>query len=86
VKASAIAQGLIMWTLLEDAQLWFDLEGAKGEGVDMGADFGVMGEDCEAMVVISESFKVRKAKGFGRRRTGAFRFKTTLLHPILSEM
>jgi hypothetical protein len=33
-----------MRTLLEDAQLWFDLEGAEGEGVDKGANFGVVGE------------------------------------------
>ena len=31
-----------------------DLEGALGVGVSMASDFGVLGEDCEAMVVISE--------------------------------
>jgi hypothetical protein len=39
--------------------------------VDKGADFGVMVEDCKAMVVISESFEVRKAEGFGRKRRGS---------------
>ena len=31
-----------------------DLEGALGVGVSMASDFGVLGEDCKAMVVISE--------------------------------
>ena len=30
------------------------MEGALGVGVYMVSDFGVLGEDCEAMVVISE--------------------------------
>jgi hypothetical protein len=46
------------------------LEGAEGEGVVKGADFGVVGEDCEAMAVISESFEVRKAEGFVRKMKG----------------
>jgi hypothetical protein len=53
-----------MRMLLEDAWLWFDLEVAEGEGVVKGANFSVVGEDCEAMVVISESFEVRKAENF----------------------
>jgi hypothetical protein len=64
VKALAITQGSTMRTLLEDARLWFDLQDAKEEGVVKGANFGVVGEDCKAMVVISESFKVRKAGNF----------------------
>jgi hypothetical protein len=62
VKALAITQGSTMWTLLEEARLWFDL--------DKGANFGVLGEDCEAIVVISESFEVRKADRFGRKKKG----------------
>ena len=35
-------------------RVWLDLEDALGVGVSMASDFGVLGEDCEAMVVISE--------------------------------
>jgi hypothetical protein len=70
VKALAIAQSLTIQTLLEDARLWFDLEGVEGEGVDKGADFDVVREDSEAMVVILESFEVRNADGLGRRKKG----------------
>ena len=41
-------------TLLDEALVWFDLEGALGVGVSMASDLGVLGEVCEAMVVISE--------------------------------
>jgi hypothetical protein len=59
------------------------LEGAEGEGVDKGANFGVVGEDCEAMVVISESFEVRKADGFGRKNKGEpFNLKRCSLFPF----
>jgi hypothetical protein len=37
-------------TLLEDAWLWLDFEGAEGEVLAMVNDFGVMGVDCPAMV------------------------------------
>ena len=30
------------------------MEGALGVGVSIASDLGVLGEDCEAMVVISE--------------------------------
>jgi hypothetical protein len=46
------------------------LEGVEGEGVDKGADFDVVREDSEAMVVILESFEVRNADGLGRRKKG----------------
>ena len=50
----AISTGSRILTLLNDARVWLDLEGALGVGVSMVSDFGVFGEDCEAMVVISE--------------------------------
>ena len=40
--------------LLDEARVWLDLEGALGVGVSMASDLGVLGEDCEAMVVILE--------------------------------
>ena len=41
-------------TLLDEARVWLDLEGALGVGVSMASDLGVLGKDCEAMVVILE--------------------------------
>ena len=38
------------------------MEGALAVGVSMASDLGVLGEDCEAMVVISE-----KGMKFGMR-------------------
>ena len=36
------------------------MEGALGVGVSMASDFDVLGEDCEAMVVVLErSMKLR---------------------------
>ena len=51
---AAISIGSRILTLLDDARVWLYLEGALGVGVSMASDFGVLGEDCEAMVVISE--------------------------------
>ena len=48
--------------LLDEALVWFDLEGALGVGVSMASDLGDLGEVCEAMVVISE-----KGTKFGMR-------------------
>ena len=49
---AAISTGSRILTLLDDARVWLDLEGALGVGVSMASDFVVLGEDCEAMVVI----------------------------------
>jgi hypothetical protein len=51
---AAISTGSRILTLQDDARVWLDLEGALGVGVFMASDFDVVGEDCEAMVVISE--------------------------------
>ena len=48
-----ISTGSKIWTLLDEALVWFDLEGALGVGVSMASDLGVLGEVCEAMMVIS---------------------------------
>jgi hypothetical protein len=62
------------------------LDGAEGEVEDLGADFGVVVEDYEAMVVISENVGVRRDERLWKEEGGAFCFKMTLLLPILSEM
>ena len=49
-----ISTGSKIRMLLDEALVWFDLEGALGVGVSMASDLGVLGEVCEAMVVISE--------------------------------
>ena len=49
----AISTGSRILMLFDDALVWFDLEGALGVGVSMASDLGVLGEVCEAMVVIS---------------------------------
>ena len=50
----AISTGSKILTLLDDAWVWLDMEGALGVGVSMASDFDVLGEDCEAMAVISD--------------------------------
>ena len=50
---AAISTGSKILTLLDEALVWFDLEGALGVGVSMASDLGVLGEVCEAMVLIS---------------------------------
>ena len=57
-----ISTGSKILTLHDEALVWLDLEGALGVGVSMASDFGVLGEVCEAMVVISE-----KGTKFGMR-------------------
>ena len=62
----AISTGSRIQTLLDDALVWLDLEGALGVGVSMASDLGVLGEDCEAIVVISEKgMKLRMRSGEG---------------------
>ena len=51
---AAISTGSKIRTLLDEALVWFDLEGALGVGVSMASDLGVLGEVCEAKMVISE--------------------------------
>ena len=51
---AAISTGSKIRTLLDEALVWFDLEGALGVGVSMASDLGVLGEVCEAMMVILE--------------------------------
>ena len=51
--------------LLDEARVWFDLDGALGVGVSISFDFGVLGEDCKAMVVILE-----KGMEFGMKSSG----------------
>ena len=43
----------MIWTLLDEVQLWLDFEGALGVVLIMALDLGVFGEDCVAMIVIS---------------------------------
>ena len=51
--------------LLDEALVWFDLGGALGVSVSMASDLGVLGEVCEAMVVILE-----KGMEFGMKSGG----------------
>ena len=85
----AISSGSRILTLLDDARVWLDLEGALGVGVSMALDFGVLGEDCEAMVVISEKgMKLRRRSGARLRNEEeerAFRFKSTHRAPNTQE-
>jgi hypothetical protein len=62
VKASAITKGSMIRTLLEDARLCLDLDGAEGEVEDMATDFGVIGVDCEAMAEILGNLKLGSGK------------------------
>ena len=80
-KKAAISTGSRILTLLDEARVWLDLEGALGVGVSIASGLGVLGEDGEAMVVISEK-GVKLGTRFGERvRTkeerGAFRFKSS---------
>ena len=50
---AAISIGSRILILLDDARVILDLEGALGVDVSMVSDFGVFGEDCEAMAIIS---------------------------------
>jgi len=52
-SVSAIADGSMIWTLLDEVQLWLDFEGALGVVAIMASNLCVLGEDCEAMTVIS---------------------------------
>jgi len=61
-EKAAISTGSRILTMLDDAMVWLDLEGALGVGVSMALDLGVLGEVCEAMVVILE-----KETKFGMR-------------------
>ena len=55
-----ISSGSRILMLLDEARVWLDLEGALGVGVSLASDLGVLGEDCEAMVVVLErSMKLR---------------------------
>ena len=60
-----ISTGSKIRTLLDEALVWFDLEGALGVGVSMASDMGVLGEVCEAMVVFLE-----KGMEFGMKSGG----------------
>ena len=51
---TTISTGSKIRTLLDEALVWFDLEGALGVGVSMASDLGVLDEVCEAMMVILE--------------------------------
>jgi len=62
---AAISTGCKIRMLLDEALVWFDLEGALGVGVSMASDLGVFGEVCEAMVVILE-----KGMEFGMKSGG----------------
>ena len=61
-EKAAISTGSRILTLLDEALVLLDLEVALGVGVSMASDLGVLGEVCEAMVVISE-----KGMKFGMR-------------------
>ena len=65
-RKAVISTGSRILTLPDEALVWLDLEGALGVGVSMASDLGVLGEVCEAMVVISEKgTKLRKRSGEG---------------------
>ena len=53
-EKAAISTSSRILTLLDEPRVWLDLEDALGVGVSLASDLGVLGEDCEAMVVISE--------------------------------
>jgi len=42
----------MIWTLLDEVQLWLDFEGALGVVAIMASNLCVLGEDCEAMTDI----------------------------------
>ena len=69
----AISTGSKIRTLLDEALVWFDLEGALGVGVSMASDLGVLGEVCEAMMVISEKgmeFRMETGEWLELRKRG----------------
>ena len=84
-----ISTGSRILTLLDDARVWLDLEGALGVGVSMVSDFGVFGEDCEAMAMISEKGMMHRMGSGGRvwneEGGGAFRFKSIHRAPITQD-
>ena len=47
--ASAIATSSMILKLLDEAQLWLDLDGAEGDVSTIGTDFGVVGVVCLAV-------------------------------------
>jgi hypothetical protein len=50
-KAAIYTSSKIL-TLLDEALVWLDLEGALGVGVSMASDLGVLGEVCEAVGIL----------------------------------
>ena len=60
-----ISTGSKIRTLLDEALSWFDLEGALGVGVSMASDLAVLGDVCEATVVILEKGMVFGMKSGG---------------------
>ena len=52
-NGSANASGSMICRLLKESRLLVDLEGAKGVGVAIAPDLGVLWEDWVAVVVIS---------------------------------
>ena len=79
----------MIWKLLNKSLLLVDLEGAQGVEVATAPDFGVLGEDCMAMAVISCGFSRTKMRGktrvWNKIGGGAFRLKSMLLAPIFWE-
>ena len=75
--------------LLDDALVWFDLEGALGVDVIMAPDSDVFREDCEAMTVILVGERKDEMRTSGRlwneHRGGVFWFKSRLLAPNTQE-
>ena len=55
-----ISIGSRILTLLNEAWLWLDFEGEFGMVVTMAPDLGVLGEDCDAMGVISVEERMNK--------------------------
>ena len=53
-EKAAISTGSRILTLLDEALVCLDLEGALGVGVSMASDLGFLDEICKAMMVILE--------------------------------
>ena len=51
-EKAAISTSSRILTLLDEALVWLDLEGALGVGVSMASDLGVLGEVCEAVGIL----------------------------------
>ena len=85
-----ISRGPRILTLLDDARVWLDLEGALGVDVSMVPDLGVFGEDCEAMAVISEERRMdgmeSGEKFWNKEGGGAFLFISTHRAPDTQEL